>query len=177
MRRAHRASGAILGTFVLAHMANNLAALAGAAVHRQILEALRTVYRFPPAEALLLACVLIQVISGIRLAWRGWPNARSLTERAQILSGAYLAFFLAVHLGAVLVARGMFNIDTDFKFAAAGIQRYPDALFFVPYYFLAVASLGIHLACALRRKAGKRLASTIATGGVAAAALMLAAMR
>lgn len=177
LRLAHRASGAVLGIFVLAHIANNLAALAGVYVHRQILDALRTVYRFPPAEALLLACALVQVSSGIRLAWRRWPESRSLAERAQILSGAYLAFFLTVHVGAVLAARGLFGIDTDFRFAAAGIQRYPEALFFVPYYFLAVASMGIHVACALRRKAGKPIAATVATGGVAAAALMLAAMR
>jgi hypothetical protein len=37
--------------------------------------------------------------------------------------------------------------------------------------------MGIHIAGALRRKAGKPFATMVATGGVAAAALMLAAMR
>lgn len=176
LRLAHRISGIILGIFLLAHMANNLAALAGVAAHRQILEALRTVYRFPPAEALLLACVLVQALSGIRLALRGWRKQASLVERAQYLSGAYLAFFLGMHVGAVMVARGVLGIDTDFSFATAGIHVYPYAFFFIPYYFLAVASLGIHLACALLPKAGMPVATTIAGGGVAAAMLMVAAL-
>lgn len=144
LRLAHRSSGAVLGIFLLAHLAYVFAALAGFAGQRQMLDALRAVYRFPPAEALLLACALVQVVSGTRLVLRGWGKWRSRAQRARSLSGAYLAFFLLVHIGAVMVARGMFGIDTDIDFATAGLQAMPDALFFVPYYLLAVASLAVH---------------------------------
>lgn len=175
-RRAHRASGAILGLFLLAHMINNLAALAGYAAHRQVLEVLRTVYRFPPAEALLLVCAMLQVLSGVRMLRRGWRKGLAPARRAQLASGAYLAFFLLVHVGAVLVARAVSGTDTDFRFATAGIHAYPLAWFFVPYYALAVASLGIHIACALRSKAGKPVAAGIATTGMAVAMLMVVAL-
>lgn len=150
LRRVHRLSGAVLGVFLLAHMANNFAALAGPAAHRQMLDALRTVYRFPPAEALLLACVVVQLMSGLRMVRQGWGKWQGAAGRAQYWSGAYLAFFLVAHSGAVLAARGIFGIDTDWKFAMAGIDEYHLGFFFVPYYLLAVISLGVHIACALR---------------------------
>lgn len=170
LHHAHRFAGALLGAFLLAHLAYVGAALAGFAAQRPMLDALRTVYRFPPAEALLLACVLLQAASGLALLRRGWAACRGMRQRAQFLSGAYLAFFLLVHTSAVLVARGVFGIDTDFRFAAAGMQAFPQALFFVPYYLLALASLAIHAACAIlnrppaRRTAACRPRSSAAPG-------------
>ena len=144
LRLAHRLSGAVLAIFLLAHMGYVLAALAGHPAQRELLEALRAVYRFPPAEALLLACVLVQMASGMRMVLHGWRRCRGLAQRARFASGAYLAFFLLVHVGAVMAARGLFGIDTDIDFAMAGVYALPDALFFAPYYLLAVASLLLH---------------------------------
>lgn len=148
-RLVHRTSGVILGLFLLAHMAYIAAAMAGMQGHRLLLDALRSVYRFPPAEALLLACVLVLVTTGLRMVWRGWIKGQEQARRVQYMSGAYLAFFLLLHVGAVLVARGMLSIDTDIGFATAGLYRLPDALFFAPYYLL-VVSIGVHLACIKR---------------------------
>ena len=160
-RLAHRTAGALIGLFLLAHLAYVAAALAGFAAQRQILDGMRAVYRFPPAEALLLACVLLQAASGLRLLRLGWRACRGLAQRAQFLSGAYLAFFLLVHCSAVLVARGVFGTETDFNFAAAGLYVFPQALFFVPYYLLAMASLAIHAACAvLNRQPARRTAAS-----------------
>ncbi|MTW14232.1 hypothetical protein GM658_26815 [Pseudoduganella eburnea] len=152
-RRLHRVSGAILGSFVLAHMVNNLMALAGAAAHRQLLDALRIVYRFPPMEALLIACVLVQVVSGMRMLRQGWGNWRDRKRRAQLLSGAGLAYFLLAHVSAVMIARGVMGIDTDLKFAIGGY--YPDSVFrmlLVPHYLVGLVSLVVHVNCALRRE-------------------------
>lgn len=151
-RLVHRTSGAILGIFLSAHMLNHLAALAGAAAHRQVLEALRIVYRFPPIEALLLACVLLQAASGLRMLVRGWGKWRDGMRRAQYLSGAYLAFFLLVHVSAVMIARGVMGIDTDLRFANGGYYDSPLRFLLLPYYALAVLSLCVHAACALRRR-------------------------
>ena len=67
--------------------------------------------------------------------------------RLQLLSGGYLAFFILVHVGAVLTGRSM-GLDTNFYFAAAGYQQALTALFFVPYYFFAVVALFVHFGCA-----------------------------
>ena len=48
----------------------------------------------------------------------------------------------------VLFGRLALNLDTNFHFAAAGLHVAPFQFFFVPYYFLAVAALFTHVACA-----------------------------
>ena len=62
--------------------------------------------------------------------------------------GAYLAFFLLVHVGAILFGRTVPKLDTNFYFAAAGLHVTPNRFFFAPYYFLAVLALFTHLGCA-----------------------------
>ena len=61
---------------------------------------------------------------------------------------ALLAFFLLVHVGAVLYGRTVLNLDTNFYFAAAGFHVPPNQFFFAPYYFLAILALFTHLGCA-----------------------------
>ncbi len=152
-RRLHRAAGIVAGSYVLAHLANHLAALGGIQAHIAFMQAVRTITRIPAVEALLLAAVAVQAGSGLRLLWRRRGRRRPALDRLQALSGAYLAFFLAVHVVSVLFGRAVLHLDTNFYFAAAGLQTGLYPLFFVPYYGLAVAALFVHLACAARRLA------------------------
>jgi succinate dehydrogenase/fumarate reductase cytochrome b subunit len=182
-RNAHRLAAAVLGMYLLAHLANHIAALGGIRTHIAFMETVRTVTRMPALEALLLAAAVVQAGSGLWLAWRRRGQRRLLFDRLQALSGAYLAMFLAVHVGSVLFGRAVLGLDTNFYFAAAGLHVWPYPLFFVPYYGLAVAALFVHLACALRRRlparmpraARDRLAWTaIAAGGVLAVLIVAA---
>lgn len=147
LRRVHGALGLIIGTFLLAHLSNHLAALAGVETHIAIMDTLRVIYRHPALETLLLAAVAGQVGLGLTFLWRARGKVHGWVSQLQLASGAYLAFFLIVHAGAVLTGRTM-GLDTNFYFAAAGYQQMLTALFFVPYYFLAVAVLFTHLGCA-----------------------------
>ena len=153
-RRLHRIAAALVATYVLVHLANHLAALRGIGAHIAFMRAVRLVSRVPAVEALLLG-VTAQAGSGLWMlvhrARSGAPR-RLLFERLQAWSGAYLAFFLLVHVVSVLSGRAVLGLDTNFYFAAAGLQIRPWPLFFVPYYGLAVAALFVHLACALRRR-------------------------
>lgn len=175
-RRLHRAGAIVVGIYVLVHLVNHLMALGGIERHIAFMQAARKITRIPAVEALLLAAVAVQAGSGLRLLWRRRGQRRLLLDRLQALSGAYLAFFLAVHVVSVLFGRAVLHLDTNFYFAAAGLQVNPYPLFFVPYYGLAVAALFVHLACAARRMAGglargarDRLAwAGIALGAVAA---------
>lgn len=88
-------------------------------------------------------------------------------------SGACVALFLAIHVGAVLVGRAG-GLDTNFYFAAAGLHVWPAVLLFAPHYFLAVAALFVHLGCALRR--GRAVVAVSAGAGVVAAATIVAVL-
>jgi hypothetical protein len=143
-RRLHRAAGAVLAVFLVVHVANHLAALAGVDAHVRFMDATRRVYRQPVVEAVLLACVVLQAASGLRMLWTGRQRRRGVLAWLQAGSGAYVALFLAIHVAAVLAGRAG-GLDTNFFFAAAGLHVWPFVLFLVPYYFLAVAALFVHV--------------------------------
>ena len=145
-RRIHRTSAFVLLSFIFFHLINHLAGVAGADVHISVMKSLRTVYRFAPVEALLLMSCLVQITSGLYVAW----SARSQKGRVvklQIISGLYLGLFLVNHVGAVLLGRFSWNVETDFHFAAWGVKNYPAMIFFIPYYGLSIIALFTHVAC------------------------------
>lgn len=154
-RRLHRAGGTMVALFALMHLGNHLLALAGQPAHQRVLEALRLFYRHPVVEPLLLLVLACQLVSGATAAWRllrAGGGARTLppVARLQALSGLVLGGFVLVHVVAVLFGRAVLRLDTNFHFAAAGLHT-TWVWFFAPYYFLGVAALGVHLACAAHR--------------------------
>ncbi|MCF6322506.1 MAG: hypothetical protein L3J32_12165 [Rhizobiaceae bacterium] len=157
LHKLHRVSALIIGTFVLFHLANHLMAFSGVARHIEIMELLRRFYRYPLVEIVLLACVGFQIASGVFFIKSRWGKRVGFFEKVQALSGAYLVFFLLVHVGAVLAGRAVFNLDTNFYFAAAGLNIFPASLFFYPYYTLAVAAFFTHVGCAIHWLARERL--------------------
>jgi len=60
-----------------------------------------------------------------------------------------------------MYGRYALHLDTNFYYAAAGLNIAPYQLFFVPYYFLAVVAFFTHIACALHWLTRTRL--TVAT--------------
>ncbi|RAK69445.1 hypothetical protein DLM85_00835 [Hymenobacter edaphi] len=138
--------------FIFAHLINHLAVLAGVPAHRALMTALRTVYRQPLVEAVLLLAVLGQVGTGLWQAGQLRRRPLPAAARVQLWTGLYLAFFLLVHTGAVLAGRGYFGLDTNVYYAAAGLNTWPFPLFFGPYYLLAVAAVFGHLAAVHVRK-------------------------
>ncbi len=127
----------ILGFFVL-HMGNHLFVLLGDGPHIAVMDALRVVYRFPILEALLLWSIYRQIRAGIRQTKRfGLKKPRGVLA-VLVWSGLYLIGFLVIHMSAVTVARYALGLDTNIYFGAAGYHVMPFALFFYPYYFLAI---------------------------------------
>lgn len=148
LRRIHLAIACGLVLFVAAHLLNHLAAIGGVQNHIDVMESLRIIYRHPLVEGVLLIAVATQVYLGLRLFLKARAGAVTWLARMQIWSGAYLAFFLLIHVSAVLSARYFNGLDTNFYFAAAGIHAGITKLFFIPYYFLAVLAIFTHLGCA-----------------------------
>lgn len=174
LHKLHRYSALLISAYVLFHLANHLAALAGPESHIDYMRAYRQVYRAGLVEALLLGCVLFQVISGITFILRRRGQRRGFFDRAQALSGGYLAFFLLFHVGAVLYGRLAQGLDTNFHFAAATLNLGSFPVFFAPYYTLAVTCYFTHLACGLRWLLRERArARTLDAAAVALMALGL----
>lgn len=149
LRALHRRSALVLVAFLLLHLFNHVCMLAGVQAHLDVMELVRSVYRQPVVETLLLACAAFQASSGVWMLIRGWRQRSGFVAWAQALSGAYLALFLLNHVGAVLYGRWHLGLDTNFYFAAAGLHVPPLQWFFGPYYLLAVWALLTHLGCAL----------------------------
>lgn len=156
LRKLHAISAALIGLFAVFHIANHLFGLAGIESHITFMESARLVYRTPIVELVLLLCVAFQIGSGLLFVARGWKQRSGFIPWLQAISGMVLAFFLLVHVSAVLFGRSAFGLDTNFFFAAAGFHVPPYQFFFAPYYFLAVVALFIHLGCAAYWQTQKR---------------------
>lgn len=154
--RLHRYSGAVLGVFIVLHLLNHLLLWRGPAAHLAAMDALRVVYRWPPAEALLLVCVLVQAVTGVMRLRRTQGTPGRMAPR---IAGMYLAYFLVAHTLAVLGARGLLKLDSNLYFGAAGLHVWPFGLFFAPYYVLAVTAVFVHLGSALAPRLGMRSAA------------------
>ena len=183
---AHGFSAVPVTVFTLAHLANHLAALAGAASHIEIMTALRAVYRQPVIEVVLLTCILFQFVSGLVLASRKLRVTTGVVGTMQSLSGVYLALFLLSHLTAVLTTYYVRGVDTNFVWLTSySLVTDPWSARLGPYYILAVATFGVHGAAGLHKilrahgtseSIAIRTFWTVASIGTAAAALILAAL-
>jgi hypothetical protein len=148
LRKLHGMSALAITVYAFLHIANHLAGLGGVESHIAFMRAARLVYRQPVIEGLLLLCVAFQVYSGMTLVICGWKQRQGFMPWLQALSGAYLAMFLLVHVGAVLFGRFVLHVDTNFYYAAAGFHVPLFPFFFAPHYFLGVLALFTHLGCA-----------------------------
>jgi len=148
LRVFHRSSAVVVAGFAIVHLTNHVMSLHAITTHIAFMDIARTVYRQPAIEFVLLASVLFQCVSGLWMVVRGWSARRGAVAWLQAVSGSYLASFLLIHVGAILLGRVALHLDTNFYFAAAGFHVPPFQLFFIPYYFLAVVALFTHAGCA-----------------------------
>ncbi|SHN44435.1 hypothetical protein [Chitinophaga sp. CF418] len=144
VKTLHYFSGITLSLFIGIHLLNHLFSFAGPEAHIALMERFRKVYRHPVIETILLLVVLVQVVSGIRLLFN--RNAKTLAEKIQIYSGLYLSIFLIGHVGAVIASRQLEHLDTNFYYTVAGFNMHPATFFFIPYYFLDVCAISLHIA-------------------------------
>jgi hypothetical protein len=148
VKHLHRHLSIFLALFILFHLINHIFALTGPEAHIGLMKKLRVVYRYPPIELVLFLSFAVQAITGFVLIIKKGIFRHSKVGLLQILSGLYLFFFIIFHLYAVLTARYQMKIDTDYHFAAGVVLHYPEKLFFIPYYSLAILSIFTHIGCA-----------------------------
>jgi len=148
LRRAHRCNAMLLGLFIAAHLANHLAGLGGVDRYNALQQTLRTVYRHPLLEPVLLAAVTVQLVLGGALVFARYRagGARCFWSRLQVGSGVVLLLFMLQHLFSLAMARLYFGLDTDFYWPASVMSGPWFIYYFAPYYVLGVLSLFAHVA-------------------------------
>lgn len=147
IKRLHRLSGIVIASFLLLHITNHLFALGGPQLHIAVTNLFRHIYRSLLVEILLLMCVMFQIISGVTLVFKKGFLKQPFYVLIQIVSGLYLSFFMVYHVRAVMLGRYVWKVDTNFYFAAGVANRYPEKLFFIPYYTLSLVCVFAHMAC------------------------------
>lgn len=152
VRKNHLLSGLTITIFIGLHLFNHLCSIFGADRHIEVMKALRHFYRNIFIETILLTAVLVQIISGLKLFRANRKTAITGFEKLHIWTGFYLAIFFVIHLGAVLGARSVLHLDTNFYFGVAGLNSFPFNLFFIPYYGLALLSFFGHIASVHNKK-------------------------
>lgn len=155
IKKLHYFTGLTITVFVALHLFNHLISIWGIDKHIELMASLRLFYRNLFVEIILLTAVVIQIVSGLKLFFVSRKEAVSTMDKLHVWSGLYLAFFLVIHVSAVLVGRFILHLDTNFYFGAAGINSFPVNLFFIPYYVLAIISFFGHIA-AIHAKKMKR---------------------
>lgn len=184
LRVLHGLSAAVILLFVAFHLTNHVFALDGAATHTGIMEMGRKIYRAPVIEPLLIALLLFQVASGLRLAWIWSARPADRFRVFQIVTGFYIAVFILVHMNSVLVyARGYRKIETGWDFMTGQpLGLIHGSIHLVPHYALGVFFVLAHLVSGARQvalahgvshTAASRLwgAGVLAAGAVSAAAI------
>jgi hypothetical protein len=104
LRVAHGISAALIILFFLAlHLGNHLLGLWTPDAHKAVMNALRSWYRAPWVQPLLVVAALFQVGSGLVLLWHRTTSRSDAFGTLQGMAGSYLAGFLTSHLTAVFI--------------------------------------------------------------------------
>lgn len=150
VKKIHYITGAIIAVFITFHLLNHLLIIGGEEVHLEFMKAARVIYRNIIVEPVLLLCILVQVITGIRLVFKKWRHQESLFDRLQLISGLYFVYFLVGHTSAVIYCRFILNLDSNLYFGASGLNAYPLYFYFIFHYGLSIIFFFTHVACAHR---------------------------
>lgn len=148
MERVHKVSAGFVFAFLCLHFANHCVGLLGVGAHVQFMEAARLVYRHPVVEMAVLLAFFVQILTGIPLIIEIWTQKKDFVHQLQALSGLIMVIFVLVHVGWTAVARMVFNLDTNFTFAAAAFAP-PLTYAAYGFYGAGVFALFTHFGCIL----------------------------
>jgi len=148
MERLHKVSAAFVFAFLCLHFANHFVGLLGVAAHTQFMDAARLVYRHPVVEMAVLLAFFMQILTGIPLIIEIWTQKKDFIHQLQALSGLVMVIFILIHVGSIAAARTIFNLDTNFAFAALAFTP-PFTYAAYGFYGAGVFALFTHFGCIL----------------------------
>ena len=143
----------MIATFAALHIAGHLTAFVSLEVNLAVVDRLRSFYKQPVFEGLLLAAVPVQVVTGLMLYRAGRNRPSGFFHRLQLASGLYLAAFIAAHAMATAV---LFRNITFYSATGATNGVFTDPIF-MTYYMLGPFAVFAHVACALRVMLARRI--------------------
>ena len=180
MERLHKVSAGFVFAFLCLHFANHFVGLLGVDAHAQFMDAVRLVYRHPIVEMAVLLAFFVQILTGIPLIIEIWTQKKDFIHQLQALSGLVMVIFILGHIASIAAARMIFNLDTNFAFAAA---TFAPPLTYAAYgfYGAGIFALFTHMGCILYdifKKASKPvgwllLIATLGIGGYTAYLLLM----
>ena len=154
LRVAHGICGALAAIYVLFHIFNHLFGLISPEAHAAVMDIGRTVYRAKLIEPILVAVMLFQIFTGLRLVWTWSETSIDRYRMFQIASGVFMSIFILGHMNSVFFyARTWLDIPTDWAFATGaptGLINDAWNIRLLPHYALGVFFVLAHLACGLR---------------------------
>lgn len=162
MKLIHYCSGLLLAAFMGVHIFNHLLILHSEKMHVKFMKMARKVYRHPLIESFIGLAVLLQIFSGVRLLFGAWLRARDFFGFVHVYSGLYLAFFITVHVAAVIKGRYTLHLDTNLYYGAGVMNSWPHKLLFIPYYSLGLLSFFFHVACIHKEKMSRFISAEAA---------------
>lgn len=131
--------------FVSIHILNHIIVLVSVEKHILFMENFRVLYRNIYVEIFLLGIVFFHIIKNIKNIWITRKEKKSSFQKIILIAKLYLIYFLINHIGAVILGRLIFNLDTNIYYAVAGLHAFPFSLYFVFYYFLSISCLFIYI--------------------------------
>jgi succinate dehydrogenase/fumarate reductase cytochrome b subunit len=165
VKKIHRWNAILLAAFIVIHLINHVSGFWGITKYNNVQDALRIVYRNAFIEPILLTSSLVQIVFGGMLIYRGYKRLmKTGWGKVQVISGGLFLFFLAEHLLALVLARWVDGLDTNFYWPASVMSGPPFTWYFIPYYVMGVAAVFTHVGCAMRlafRRAGREAAGTV----------------
>jgi succinate dehydrogenase/fumarate reductase cytochrome b subunit len=178
MRKFHRINGLILLAFIVMHFATHLSGLWGINAYNTTQDMFRTVYQNKFLEPILLIAFVAQLGVGLRLSIQGFRRKMAQKwARIQLISGLMILFFVAQHITGNLMARFLSGLDTTFYWPASVMNGAPFTLYFIPYYFIGITSLFVHIACFVRLtilRKGKRWLAGFAFWSISSFGVLMA---
>jgi hypothetical protein len=109
----------LLLLFGMVHVTNHVAAVGSLQAHVTLQNWLRTVYRQPVVEALIIMAALSQVVTGLLVVSRVRLQRSTRLRNLQVLAGSFLGMFFISHLTGVFSGRFVQHVDTTFSWRPA----------------------------------------------------------
>ena len=147
-------AAAIIAIFLAWHLFNHMTAIWSLDLNKKVMDTLRGWYRSDLVQPMLIALIVFQLLSGIRLLLSKISLPDGIYASIQTATAAYLLVFITSHVIAVFILGRMFlGVDTTFAWASGaptGLLLDPWNVRLIPHYSLAVLFLICHLAMGLR---------------------------
>lgn len=141
----NKISFVFVALFISMHILNHMIVLISVEEHIWFMEKFRVVYRNIYIEIFLLGIIFFHIVKIIKNIWITRKEKKIFFQKIILIAKLYLIYFLTNHIGAVILGRVIFNLDTNIYYAVAGLHVFPFSLYFIVYYFLSILCLFIYL--------------------------------